>query len=86
MGPFHVLRRAGAKKEILTLGSLEIYSDSLADILQRRLDGLPLRHAAGELRHVRNVAVVFGIENQVNKKLPSLCRARILHQRGQDRL
>ena len=44
--------------------------------------GFPLRHAAGELRHVSNVAVVFGVENQVHKKLSGLSHARILQQRG----
>ena len=61
----------------------QIGDNGLARILQRRLNRLTLRHAAGELRHVSDVAVVFRVENRVHEKLSCLGHVEILQQRRQ---
>ena len=62
------------------LGHLQVGGDGLAHILQCRFNCLALRHAAGELRHVSDVAVVFRVEDQVHEELAGLSRATILQQ------
>ena len=72
----------GKRSDFFLARSLEVGDDSLAHILQCRFDRLALRHATGELRHIRDVAMVFRVEDQVNKKPPGLSHARILEPRG----
>jgi len=64
----------------------EVGGDGLAHILQCRFNRLTLRHAARELRHVSDVAVVFRVEDQVHKELAGLSHARILQQMGRHEL
>ena len=68
------------------LSNLEIGPDCLAHVLFSCLNGFPLRHAAGQLRHVSDVAVVFRVKDQVDKKLAGLSHARILQQMGRHEL
>ena len=58
----------------------------MRDVVQSRSDCLSRRHTAGELRHISDVAVVFGAEDQVHKKSAGLSHKRILQQRRQREL
>ena len=64
---------------------IQVGNDGLATVLRCCLDCLPLRRTSRELRHVSNVAVVLGVENQVHKKLADLSHARISQQRDDTR-
>jgi len=75
-------RDPGTLLFLFLCGHLEVGNDGLAHVLQCCLDRLALRHTSGELRHVSNVAVVFGVKDQVYKKLSGLSHARILRRLG----
>lgn len=59
----------------------EVERDGFSHVLRGRPNYFPLRDTSGDLRHVSDVAVVLGIEDQVHKKLAGLSCKRILQQK-----
>ena len=66
---------------LLMLGKgfvLEIDSDGLSNVFQSRFDGFTLRQSSGQLGHVGDVAVVLGIEDEVDEESLSFDHAYIV--------
>jgi hypothetical protein len=61
------LRDAG---QSLRAGRLHVNLNRLAHILERRFDGLALRHATREFRHVRHVPPVLRVKEEIYEKAP----------------
>lgn len=73
------LEKLGAKSHVT---GLQVGLDCLTRVFQSCFDSFALRHAAGQLRHVGDVAVILRVEDQVYEETLFVSHEGILTRQG----